>query len=518
MTDDPKKQGHLIENSFYDDVKLPPMADDAMEEVDPAILADYLDNFEDDQPKPKTDLNLDNSENATVDFIDSDEGSWLDNGGQTHAPEGIELDDDNQASWSTDSTQAFPAIEDNWFTEEEPTPLASADKGDDGPMIDADMEIDSSNWENLDNWEDTKDEPVEKVMERLGISLPQAEDDSQPPPKSDLAPEPDPLVDVQFLGPLNGQIVAISVKSDILIAVGSGLFMIGADGMLHQINASTELNGTSVCSHDDFTFIGTSNQGALMMSGTDSHLTPINAWNMLGVGDKSDSTVATSFDIIGQPQDNNSYRLLGSTKGGQLFASLDLGLTWFGPLTPERCLAKTVISNTEEVLVLTRSGDGAQLLRSCDLEHWEKINIPANLEKLVRKGNVTLAANSKTFVIGLDNPDVPLFYSLDSAETWQSNESIKNVTALTLDIENPGCILAATYHSQQGQGQLRISRDGGHEWKTLLVTGKHNSPKSPTDGKIRQIVANINGTHPEVFVVSGEGVHHLVLSDTTFAH
>ncbi len=500
---------------------LPPITDDEIHDEDPACYVQYVDETLDEpERKPGESEGSDLDMEVAEDLIEIQEGSWMNEEGDNLEKDmGIPIDE-NDESWTQEGSDDLLSMDDNWFEEESPSSILD-DGGQNGPAEDGEIEPDRSGWENLDEWEEEEDAPIEEVMDQLGISFPPGDDDSLAISIPDRARM---VIESQFLGPLLGSPAAIDMTRDGPLVVGDGIFRTGADGMFHRLESSPTIRANSVCSTGNTVFIGTKRHGALMMSDNDGRMRPINGWNHPG-GETDSGLVDTSFAVMGQ-QVGDRYQLIGCARAGQIFMSTDLGRTWSAPLTEGSCLAACVVQGTTSVLVLESLAGKNRVIRSDNLAKWRQIPLPADIAHAVSHGPTRLAACEGTILIAVDAPSVPLFCSMDNGGTWFESEATTRVTAMALDPEDPGWIAAAAHRADDDLGMVRICRDGGRTWNTVLVTGRERHvSENDADGKSRTVahgrvldLAVVTDAGRTLYVVANEGVHKLTFSKHELEH
>ncbi len=503
------------------DKKKPSILDDEIHEKDPAIYVQYVDETLDEPDRePQESEGSDLDMEVAEDLIEISEGSWMGEEGDNPEKDiGIPVDE-NDEGWSQEGSDDLLSMDDNWFEEESPSSVLD-DGGQDGPVEDGEIEPDQSAWEDLDEWDEDEDSSIEEVMDQLGIGLPTGDDDSLLISMPDRARM---VTESQFLGPLLGSPAAIDVTRDGSLVVGDGVFRKGADGMFHRSESSTTIRANSVCSTRNAVFIGTVRHGALVMTGSDGRMRPINGWNHPGTETDS-GPVDTSFAVMGQ-QVGDRYRLIGCAKAGQIFMSTDLGRTWSAPLTRGSCLTTCVVQGTTSVLVLENLEGKNRVIRSDDLVKWNQVPLPVDIAHAVSHGPTRLAACEGTILIAVDAPSVPLFCSMDNGGSWFESEATTRVTAMALDPEDPGWIAAAAYRADDDLGVVRICRDGGRTWNTVLVTGRErHADEDDVDEKGRTVrrgrvldLAVVTNAGRTLYVVANEGVHKLTFSKHELEH
>jgi hypothetical protein len=504
---------------------LPPLDGDAVDEADPEVLAGYLSELEEsesflaeqDEPRSPGDEDEIRSELAHL-----EQESWADDGAEADKVE-FELEvEEEETGWSDAGADEVLDLHDDWFVGQSDESMVD-DGGEEGPVDDEIASIDASSWDDLgDDIEEDDLEPVEEVMDRLGIAFPEAEREER---ERSSVPRVDRgvVLDRQFLGPIDGLVEAVAVSGGAVIAVGDGVFVLGADGMLHRAPDRLSGQGNSICVHGEFTLVGTDTAGAFRLGSRDRQATAINSWNAVWVGEKQlAGRVTTSIRVSGQPIDDG-FRLLGLTGEGQLFASLDLGRTWVGPLSAGKCISVVPLEGAKEVVALIAGAKTPpSLVVSADLRQWREIPTPPALGAAARAGTVRLAASEQTILAAAEDPTAPLLCSLDRGESWSEISTLGGVTALAVDPGDPGWIAAATHDPDRDLGLVRVSQDGGKIWRTAAITGRERSRRgrgaaAEVHGMVTLLLVDV-GRHRRLFAVAGEGVHQIVLASGGLSH
>ncbi len=511
------------------ETSLPPLDHDEVERVDPEQLADLVDDVDGDETllSSSGDQPVEDEIALAQEMIEPVESTWIEKDeerGQLEVDFGV---DDEEDEWSGGENDSSAALDDDWFVDDEE--LEGELDGDDaeGPLDDSNVDLNEhrANWDDLGDETDggDADEEILDVMERLGIDLPGVQDDTN----IDVAPgmRPGVLLDRQFLGPAKGSLTAAAFAGGSPVAVGDGLFVLGADGMLHPTIESQRLGetvATSVCAHGESIFIGTRIGGALVTRDKGRTLTAINSWYTHGLGRDTRTSVdrlSTRFEIHGRTY-QNGYRLIGRTGEGQVFVSTDEGRTWHGPLIGDRCLALATVAGDGELVAIVDTAEQISLVKFEGVEEVARLSIPESLANAVADGGVLLGAGVDTFMIA--SPPVMPHCSLDGGQTWSPVEGIGGVTALAFDPEDPGWIAAATHNSSQGLGVVRFSEDSGRNWSTAITLGGGGStdPGLPAEqrGRILQLVVDDEARARRVIAVTAHGLYQLTLARPGISH
>ncbi len=165
----------------------------------------------------------------------------------------------------------------------------------------------------------------------------------------------------------------------------------------------------------------------------------------------------------------NPDRIYMGTSAGQLYLSLDSGLTWsrYARLGEgdDYVLDHTVIdpkdANTIYVAAWSIESGGGDLFRSKDQGHtWQ--TLPGMHGKSIRAFAVA-PSNSQVLVAGaLDG----VFRSSDGGDTWarispENHRELKNVESLAIDPTNPDIVYIGTWHLPWK------TDDGGQNWSNI---------------------------------------------------
>ncbi len=511
------------------EASLPPLDHDEVEQVDPEQLADLVDDVDGDEPllSATGDQPIEDEIAFAQELIEPVESTWTE---KDEKRDQLEVDfgvDEAEDEWSGGENDSSAALDDDWFVDDEELegPLDSDDA--EGPLHDSNVDLNEhrAHWDDLGDEADgdDADEEILDVMERLGIDLPSIQDGTN----LDSVPgmRPGILLDRQFLGPAKCLLTAAAFAGGSPIAVGGGLFVLGADGMLHPTIESQRLGetvATSVCAHGESIFIGTRIGGALVTRDKGQTLTAINSWYTHGLGRDERTSIdrlSTRFEIHGCGY-QDGYRLIGHTGEGQIFASTDGGRTWNGPLIGDRCLALATVAGDGELVGIVDAAGEISLIKFKGVEEVARLSLPESLATAIADGGVVLGAGVDTVMVA--SPPVMPHCSLDGGQTWSPVEGIGGVTALAFDPADPGWIAAATHNSTQGLGVVRFSEDSGRNWSTAITLGGvgPSDPGLPAEhrGKILQLVVDDEARARRVIAVTAHGLYQLTLARPGISH
>ncbi|MDD5309797.1 MAG: hypothetical protein PHU25_20975 [Deltaproteobacteria bacterium] len=509
MERDRDKGDELLDDLVSED-GLPPLDDDALDDLDPAVTACYLDEpvAAAEDPGEGTDAQALEEALACAELEaveDDGDGDPAEVGALMECTDADVEDEDRGWSGGDDGM----ALEDDWFVDDREDEPVGADDGDDGPLEDP---VDLAESASVSGGEDDEDdERIEDVMARLGIALPGAPDeDGEPLP----AFEHGAVFETVSIGPEQGRVIAVGIAGGALVAVGDGVYLVGADGLLHRREGSQILEGalaTSLTALGGEVFLGSARGGAFATADLGATLAPMNDWYELGLngpGRAGAQPVSTTFDILGQVHPGGN-RLLGLTGEGQLFASDSLGRAWSGPVTHEPCRAVGVLGNGE-VLALVESLGRLRLRRSSNLSSWTDVPLPGALAATVSGAALRLASGGQTVAAAVDDPDAPLFLSLDGGRAWRELQIVKGVTAVAVDAEDGALAAVAVTRPSSPHAQVLVSPDGGATWKTVLVlreAGARVTHLAIDVGRLIRVAAVADGK-VRVVTLAGRGLPH----------
>ncbi|MCP4606962.1 MAG: hypothetical protein GY847_41700 [Proteobacteria bacterium] len=506
---------------------LPPLDHDEIEEADPEELASFLTTTDEegalllyDEEQP-----FDDKFNAADSVISPIESSWMEDSGE---PAGIEIDteiEEEQQKWTEGDDVEAVNLEKNWFIDDDEKEVLPEDDGAEEPIEEEtpELDVDRKLWDDLEDEKafSEEEEEILDAMERLGIDLPDYELDAV----AEVSPAL--LLDKQFLGPKEGDVTAAAFSGGSPIAVGDGLFVLGADSMLHPVVGSQGLMATSISVCGETIFFGTESRGALFTKDRAQSLTQINSWythDLIHDERASFKGISSQFEIFGQEL-SSGYRLIGRTGSGQIFTSLDNGHSWQGPLIQGHCLAICPVCGREELVAMVDSASqGVCLHRNKDHDVWERLNFPDIIAQAASKNRISLSAVAETVVVAVDDPSIPMYCSLDDGQTWLSVEGLKGVTAVALDPDDPGWIAAATYNPVQNLGVVRLSDDGGQNWRVALTIESPNeddelasTQNTQNECRILDLVVH-TGRMRQVLAATSRGVHLITLARPGVSH
>ncbi|MFO8073823.1 MAG: hypothetical protein R6V85_18330 [Polyangia bacterium] len=490
-----------------------PLPEDDGESPDPDSLAEYVDDpVETTDSSEAEGMERDRRETERElagELIGLEEESWVSGREDREDREdpgdlASAVMEDEPESWIDEDGDKGPALDEDWFVDEDQV-AADEDGGAEGPLSDELFDsLDPDSWDRLDDGEDDEDEPVEDAMRRLGIALPAEE--AEPEPERERV-SPGVVMDRQLLGPDGGSATAVAVSGGAPLAVGEALYVLGADGALHPSETALGDRAISVCAHEERLFVGTAGRGALRIDRVGFEPVPVNGWLSMGFERGAGlDRVSTSFAVDGQPLSSGGFRLLGLTGEGQLFFSDDAGRSWSGPLSDAPCRTAAPVEGGDELLLLSAGG---RLLRGDPAaDSWSELAQPRSLAGLRGGERVRFAATERVVAATSGDRDAPLALSYDGGSSWAEAESLAGVSAIALDPGEPSWIAAAVHRPAERRGSVRISSDGGHNWRTALVTSSRG--RGEDAGRVEQLLLDV-GVTTRLYVLSDAGVHRLVL-------
>ncbi len=516
-----------------DEDALPPLDDDEIGAVDPEELAGYLDIKNDDEGFLVLEESFIGEEELfSVDTLQgATETSLIDNQEKAQQIDGIELAiDDEESGWSEDGSDAPVSFDGGWFLDGDDHTEATDDSGAEGPIGEDVFDLGNAqkDWQSLDEDLDRdEEEGILDAMARLAIELPRY-DTGEFEPMGEI--NSGLLLDCTFLGPKDDRVITAAFDSGSPVALGEGLLVLGADGMLHAKVGSERLGGlipTSLCIHDLTIFIGTECGGVVRTQDRGDSYTPLNGWytkDLPASVEVLSDRISTSVQLAGQ-RVSGKYRLIIRTDEGQLFASDDSGISWRGPLLGDMCLAIGKVGGTKELIALIKDPeDGTILATSQDLNTWHEQSLPGKLALNAQHRHVCLAASGNTVVVMARDASLPAYISLNRGGSWAEVRGIENVTAFAIDPEDHTWMVAATYDPTFDLGIVYVSDDGGRSWQTILATENNEAKiQAVSNRRVRQLnrisdlVVDIGRTR-QVMVVTASGVYLATLARPGVAH
>ncbi len=385
---------------------------------------------------------------------------------------GYDLDDLDEGWVEEDGGSPEQGADDSeWFSGDELEEFTDDDHGAEGPVEKEEFDFNHDPLEHHDEREDERI-GIDEVLGRLGLELPDVSSEELEPLVEVAAGV---LLDTIYLGPSDTPIEAVAMCKLGPLAGADGLYTLGADGQLHRgpLPASGEnFQVESLSCVGDDIFVGTKSSGAFRTRARSAAWTAINDWFTGGLADDVSSSESIGAGLtVFATQTGSHIRLFGLTAAGQLFASDDRGRSFHGPLTRQRCLAATVVEGTSAVLALVGSRDAPQLLRADFNLAFEPVAVAAELTG-PPDTEYKLCACQETYLLVRDLSTAPLLCSVDAGRTWFEASQIHGPTAVAIDPDNPTWLAAAVRERKRDLGLVRISEDGGHTWKTALVTGR----------------------------------------------
>lgn len=361
--------------------------------------------------------------------------------------------------------------ESEWFLADDLEELTDDDKGAEGPLEVEDFEFNHDPLENGDELEDER-VGINEVLGRLGLEFPDISSEDIEPVVEVAAGV---LLETIYLGPPGTPIAAVTTCKLGPLAGGDGLYTLGADGLLHRGPLPTSgenLRVGSLACVDDDIFVGTQSSGAFRTRPRATAWTAINDWFTGGLADdmSASESIGAGLTVFAAKMGSH-VRLFGLTAAGELFASDDRGRSFHGPLTPQRCLAAAVVEGTSAVLALVGAPEAPQLMRADFNLTFEPVCVTADLTGPADTA-YALCACQDTYLLARDSATAPLLCSVDAGRTWFEASQIHGPTALAIDPDNPTWLAAGLRDRRRDLGMVRVSDDGGHTWKTALVTGR----------------------------------------------
>jgi hypothetical protein len=328
----------------------------------------------------------------------------------------------------------------------------------------------------------------------------------------DAQPDDLPETDAAYLGPVRGRAVAVAVVGGALLAVGDGLYRVGADGLLHRFDTGEDLDAVSVLAVGGRALVGTERQGLLRLDGIDGAPGPCGV--RLGSGRANERALSGAFVVVGAVAEHGAP-LLALAEDGELLASDDGGETWRSALPGRRCLAATPWEGDAAILALVDGEGGPALLRGDERGEWRCLAGGCPLTSADRAAGFSIVAAGGVIGLGSDRAGAPLFVSIDGGARFAELRSVTGVTALAVDAHEPGWIAAATWSPVAGTGTVRASRDGGKSWRVAFTTGGAEEREEPVSrpGRVSRlaVIGGVGGRR--LVAVTAEGVYAFQLED-----
>jgi hypothetical protein len=291
--------------------------------------------------------------------------------------------------------------------------------------------------------------------------------------------------------------VAIAVHGGAPVAAGDGLYVTGADGMLHAVRERLPGFACSVCLVEGAILVGTGSAGAWRFDHPSARPAAINGWSAAGLGSDAGSGVSTSLEVFA-----------GRSADAPLF-----GLTGEGQLTDGPCLAATAEEDAGGLVALVERSREVCLVRGVPGRFGVDAITDRETASLLRAGAPRLATAGDTVVVLPAVPDaVPLLWS--GGEGFVRLPAAAGATALALDGEDPSWIAAAFLDSERGHAEVRVSDDGGRSFQAALEIG----PGSGSGPPAVTALAVDAGTTTRLYAVTGRGVYRITLRRRTREH
>ena len=407
-----------------------------------------------------------------LDYPDMDEfeDAWTESeeeGVLSEIMEGEDLYEGNGGAAADDDT---PAFEGSWFVSE-PEVLPADDGGREGPAGQEIFEVDESGWVPLTGEDESVEgEDVFASMARMDISL--LDYDAAVAGTAMLEALD---ISVSFLGPSHSVPQVAVFYRGRPVAAGEHLFVQGADGRLYPLpeeNAEALTTAAdSLVPYGEALFAGTAKRGALMSEDSGRSWSPINSWYTAGFAERGGvraEKCSTSFSLSGHLF-SGGFRLFGLTGEGQLFVSVDRGVTWQGPMLKGCCSAPAVSSGSSSAW-LWSAGPGEEMTfyETKNGVVGNAMPLPGRLRDKLTPGGARAAAGRGGPVVYELHSSLPAFASEDNGAKWREIPSWCNLTALMLSATSDG-FDAAGVTAADGSAQVLISLDGGRSCREVLV-------------------------------------------------
>jgi len=446
---------------------LPPLDDGDVEPPSPDELGDLVgaDDLDDDGAIGFDDVSAEAFARELFDFEDSPQGDDIDRVDEFTSDE--ELDEADEG-WA--NGEVGEPLDDSWFDDDPGAEPLDDDGGAEGPIAEPD----------------------------------------------DMVGDADEGPEVQYLGPVRGRVAGVAVVDGALLAVGDGLYRVGADGLLHRYDVEDEIDAVSVYAAGSAILIGTERRGLLRAEGFDPSLAPLGVW--LDARRAAERGLPGAFAVFGQRLEGRLW-LAGLTGEGELLASDDEGRTWRGPLDEGRCLAIAPWEGEASILAIVDAEEGPALHQWDGRGGGRRPFSGCQLAASDRASKISIAAAGGVIAVGSDRPGAPLRVSMDRGESFSEVTAVTGVTAIAVDAHEPGWIAAATCDPDEGVGAVRVSRDGGKTWRTAFTTGRAEEREEPVYRPGRVVSLTVVGDDVRLLcAATGEGVYSAPLPGVAAAH
>ncbi len=518
MSPDDKQREGPSKEVTEEQEPLPPLEGDELFRMETDDLASLIDKSYETEAEPREENSR--PEESYVLVGESDDESWLDDDADDSRDDMDVPIDDLDEGWSDGAEEGEDEGALDWFTEERLASDAPLDDGAEGPEGER-YEIDESAFAPLDRDSiEEDDEDILDTMDRLGVSVEAMAEANEAPL---LLHGPSPLVDVAFLGPESGEVAAVLFIDESPIAVGDGLFVLGADEMFHRSSPLQDVTANSLAVNRGGLFIGTERSGAFVTRDRGKTLTSINSWYVHGLDDIGEVTlddVSTSFCVSGHGL-STGFTLLGRTNEGQLLLSRDDGFTWQGPISKGPFLSQPKSAGPGTLIaIIDLPGRGPTLCLTRDLAAWTQVNVPESMRGPLKRGELIHCAHGRTMVIGVADPAVPCYRSRDRGLSWSVVDGVTDLCAAAIDADDPGFIAIGSYVKERAASRVQVSDDGGESWQTVHVVHA-NQYKSEADAVACRRVLDIvvqGGRRRRILVQTGQGVYLVTMTRQDLAH
>lgn len=520
MSPDDKQREDRRKDETEEQEPLPPLEGEELFQMETGELADLIGAEYEGDPESREEIVRPEEGYALVG--ETDEGSWLDDDAEEDRNEVDMSLDDLDEGWSDVAADGDEQGSLDWFLPESGDSAGVADDGAEGPEGER-YDIDESAWAPLDDDSEEEGDGEEDIlgaMDRLGMSVDAIAEANDAPL---LLHGPSPLVEVTYLGPERGEVAAVLFIDESPVAVGDGLFVLGADEMFHRSSPLRDITANSLAAHGGGIFIGTERSGAFATRDRGKTLRSINSWYIHGLDDIGHvplDDVSTSFFISGHRL-ATGFILLGRTVEGQLFASQDQGITWRGPISKGRCLSQPKSAGPGTLIaIIDLPGRGPTLCLTPDLERWTPMVLPETLRGRLNRGDLIHCAHGRTTIIGVADPAFPCYRSRDQGHTWQVVEGVSDLCAAAIDADDPGFIAIGSFVKDRAASRVQVSDDGGESWQTVHVVHA-NQYKSEADAVACRRVLDLviqGGRQRRILVQTGQGVYLVTMTRQDLAH
>jgi hypothetical protein len=121
-----------------------------------------------------------------------------------------------------------------------------------------------------------------------------------------------------------------------------------------------------------------------------------------------------------------------------------------------------------------------------------------------------MASGGRTVGVAADDPDAPLFVSLDGGAAWREVEAVRGVTAMAVEAEAGLLFAVAVRGPSESPAQVLVSADGGATWRPVLLLQEPDACVTHLSidvGRLVRVTAVVDGK-VRVVTLAGRGLPH----------